>query len=177
MAVTENLVQGAARIYVAAVGATLPVPADLEDLATGVLEGWTSVGHTTTGVTLRDEPETVEATSQQAGRKLDVAVQSWTTTIESAAREATLANLANLTHSSVDTGTVSAGSNGATPKFSVAIVGPWGDGGTCLIVAERCVFTSGLTLEFSSASFIELPFTIEVLEGSTLPNAYKVYAA
>lgn len=177
MAVTSNLIQGPARIFVASVGTTLPAnDVDAASLLAGTFTGWSEVGHTTAGVQLVDTPTIVEARSQQAGRMLDAAVSQWDTTITSTAREVTLANLARLVHESVSGSAVDGGSNKAATKVSIAIVGPWGDGADCMIVAERAAFTSGLDMTFSSESYTELPFTITVLEGVTLPNAYRVYA-
>lgn len=175
MAVTENLIQGAGRIFVAPFGSTLPVAADLADLKAGTFTDFTDVGHTTSGVRVEDTPSTVEARSQQAARVLDSATASWDTRITSTAREVTLAMIAKLANSTVSSATVSGGTNTVSPKFSVAIVGPWGDGADCMIVAERCTMASGLQLEFSSESFTELPFTLTVLEGVTLVNAWKLY--
>lgn len=92
-AVTTNLVQGPARLFVAAANATLPGASDLDELKAGTLTGWTEVGHTTAAVTLTDTPTLVEANSQQAARTLAVAVSRWETQIETTVREVTLENI------------------------------------------------------------------------------------
>jgi hypothetical protein len=173
-AVTTNLVQGPARIFVASSGAVLPVAADLADLKTGELTGWTEVGHTTAPVTLTDTPSLVEATSQQAARTLAVAVSRWETTLETACREVTLEAIRRTAHGSVASGTLTPSSSTAAEVLSFAIVGPWSGGDECLIVVENGVVTSGVNLTFDRENYTEVPMSIRVLEGSTLPSGYKV---
>jgi len=173
-AVTTNLVQGAARIFVATSGTTLPGAADLADLKINDLAGWTEVGHTTAPVTLSDTPTLVEATSQQAARALAVAVSRWETTLETACREVTLEAIRRAAHGSVTSGVLTPSSSTAAEVLSFAIVGPWAGGNECLIVVENGVVTSGVNLAFDRENYTEVPMSIRVLEGATLAAGYKV---
>jgi hypothetical protein len=173
-AVTTNLVQGPARIFFAASGSTLPAAADLAALKAGTLEDWTEVGHTTSAVTLTDTPTIVEANSQQAARTLAVAVSRWETTLETTCREVTLEAIRRAAHGAVNAGTLSPSSTTAAEVLSFAIVGPWSGGDECLIVVENGVVTNGVSMAFDRENYTEVPMTVRVLEGATLPAGYKV---
>jgi hypothetical protein len=173
MAVTTGLVQGPARIYVAAPGTALPTDADVAALKAGTFPGFEFVGRTTEAVTLTDTPELVEATSQQTSRAIDYAIVSWETTVETTVRDVTLANIVKLMHGLQSGDTALPGVAGPTAKLSFAIVGPW-DGGESMIVIERGVLENGLELAFNKEEFSTLPMTIKVLEGDQLPAGYEI---
>lgn len=172
---TTGLVQGPARIFVAATTAALPDDTDLSALKAGTLEGWTEVGHTTAAVTLTDTPSLVEAKSQQSSRVLDYAISEWDTTIATTIRSITAGNLARALHGDSTSSEVTPGVAGATAKAAFAIVGPW-DGGESLIVVERGVVENGLELAFDKENYSELPLSIKVLEGDTIAAGYAIYA-
>ena len=173
-AVTTNLVQGPARLFAAAANATLPGASDLDELKAGILTGWTEVGHTTAAVTLTDTPTLVEANSQQAARTLAVAVSRWETQIETTVREVTLENIRKAVHGTVASGVLTPSASTIAEVAKFAIAGPWSGGDECLIVVEFGVVSSGLSVSFDRENFAEVPMTIRVLEGSTLPAGYKV---
>lgn len=173
-AVTTNLVQGSARIFAAASNATLPGAADLADLKAGELTGWTEVGHTTSAVRLTDTPTLVEANSQQAARTLAVAVSRWETQIETTCREVTLENLRKVLHGTTGTGVVNPSASTTAEVLKFAIVGPWSGGDEVLVTVEFGVVSSGLNVAFDRENYTEVPLTVRVLEGDTLPAGYKV---
>lgn len=173
-AVTTNLVQGPARIFVASSTATLPVAADLVALKAGTFTGWNEVGHTTSAVTLTDTPTIVEANSQQAARTLAVAVSRWETTLETSCREVTLEAIRRAAHGSVNSGALTPSSSTAAEVLSFAIVGPWSGGDEVLIVVENGVVTNGVAMSFDREAYTEVPLTVRVLEGDVLPAGYKV---
>jgi len=173
-AMTTNLVQGPARIFVAASGATLPTASNLAALKAGTFTGFSEVGHTTSAVTLTDTPTLVEATSQQAARTLAVAVSRWETSIETTVREITLENIRRATHGTTGAGVINPSASSSAEVLKFAIVGPWAGGDECLITVEFGVISSGLSVSFDRENFAQVPLTIRVLEGTTLPAGYRV---
>lgn len=173
-AVTSNLIQGSATIYVAAAGTDLPTAGDLAALVAGDLSGWAGVGHTTAPVTLTDTPTLVEATSQQAARTLAVAVSRWETTVETTCREVTLEAIRRAAHGSATSNSVNPSAGTAAEVLSFAIVGPWAGGETVLITVEHGVVDNGINMAFDRENYTELPLSIKVLEGEALPAGYRV---
>jgi hypothetical protein len=178
MATADNLLQGPARVYIAAAGTTLPDDGDIAALATGDLTGWTYAGDTTAPVTLKDTPSYSRAMSQQHARVLDVHVTEIVTTIETTMREVTVTRLKDAIRGTVttdgDVSVVAPSGLGAVPKFACAIVGPW-PGGTALVSVERAAFIDSQELTWDSQKATEVPVKIEVLEGDTVEGGYTVY--
>lgn len=170
MSASDNLLIGPAKIFIGPANSTDIDAADFADLKAGTLPlDWRYVGETTAAVEVKDAPEYATANSQQALRALDHAVTKVKTTFASTARELTTALLKDMVRgtstSAAGTATVTPGGLGATPKFAVAILGPW-PSGDALVVAPRCTFVGERTLSFSSSEYTEVAFEIEVLETS-----------
>lgn len=178
MATADNLLQGPAKLFIAAAGTTLPDDGDIATLTGGTLTGWTYAGDTTTAVSLKDTPSYSRATSQQHARVLDIHVTEVTTTIETTMREITVERLKDAIRGTVtvdgDVSVVAPSGLGAVPKFALAIVGPW-PGGTALVSVERAAFIDSQELSWDSQKATEVPVKIEVLEGSTVEGGYTVY--
>lgn len=181
MSASDNLLIGPAKIFVGPANSVDIDSADFADLKAGTLPtGWSYVGDTTAGVEVKDSPEYATATSQQALRALDVAVTKVRTTFSSTARELTTVTLKDMVRGSSAsvTGitTVTPGALGTTPKFAVAILGPW-PSGDALVVAPRCTYVGEHSVTFSSTEHSQVAFEIEVLETSAAgyANGYKVY--
>jgi hypothetical protein len=172
--VTTGLIQGPGKIYIAPAGTTLPGQSELAALKGGSLAGWSFLGRTTEPVSITDEPQLVEARSQQTSRLLDVAISGWETSITTTLRDIDEDTVAALLHGATAGDTVFAGLRGATQKFAFAIVGPW-DGGECLIVVERGVISNGLELPFNNEEFSTVEFTLQVLEGYEIEQGYEIY--
>ena len=172
--VTTGLIQGPGKIYIAPAGTALPGQPDLSALKNGSLAGWSFLGRTTEPVTVTDEPQLVEARSQQTSRLLDVGISGWETSISTTLRDIDEDTVAALLHGATAGDTVFAGLRGATQKFAFAIVGPW-DGGECLIVVERGVVANGLELPFNNEEFSAVEFTVQVLEGDEIEQGYEIY--
>lgn len=174
MSVTTGLIQGPARVYTAAVGATLPTSSDIASLKAGSLSGWSFLGRTTEPVVVTDTPTLVEARSQQTSRALDFAISAWETSFSTTLRDIDAQVVADLIHGTVAGDTVYPGLRGRAQSHSYAIVGPW-DGGECLIVVERAVVENGLELPFNNEEYSTVEFTIRVLEGDNLEGGYELY--
>lgn len=178
MTTADNLLQGPARIFVAPAGTALPDASDIASLVAGDLEDWAYAGDTTKPVMLKDTPNYSEATSQQKTRVIDIHVDSIKTTIESSAREVTIARLKDMVRASSTSAsgvtTVTPSGLGPVPKFACAIVGPW-PGGTALVVVERAAYVDATELTWDTQNATEIPFKIEVLEGNTLTGGYTIY--
>jgi hypothetical protein len=172
--VTTGLIQGPGKLYVAPAGTALPGQSDITNLKAGTFPGFSFLGRTTEPVVVTDEPQLVEARSQQTSRLLDVAISGWETSITTTLRDIDEDTLSNLLHGAATGDTVFAGLRGATQKFSFAVVGPW-DGGECLIVVERGVVSNGLELPFNNEEFSTVEFTIQVLEGDVIEQGYEIY--
>ncbi len=172
--IDTGLIQGPAQLFVRTAGETLPLAADVPALKAGTFTGWEGVGRTTAAVTLKDTPSLVEAKSQQSSRVEAVGVSSWDTTVESTLRQVTLDRLALAIHGLADAETVSPNASGVAAVSAFAFVGPWGTE-SVLVVVERGTVASGLTVAFDRENFSEIPLTIQVLEGDTLPAGYKIY--
>lgn len=173
-AITTKLVQGPAQLFVAPTSAALPDANTYDDLEAGTLANWTSVGHTTSAVVLTDTPSLVEANSQQAARTVAMAVSKWETMIETTVREITVQNIASAMMGAVAGQDINPASTTLAKTAHVAIVGPWAGGDKCLVVVEFGVVTSGLKIAFDRENYMDIPLTIKVLEGTTLPAGYKV---
>lgn len=172
--VTAGLIQGPGKVYIAPAGTTLPGQDDLAALKAGEFAGFSFLGRTTEPVTVTDEPQLVEARSQQTSRLLDVGISGWETTVSTTLRDIDEDTISALLHGAVTGDTVFAGLRGATQKFAFAIVGPW-DGGECLIVVERGVVANGLELPFNNEEFSTVEFTVQVLEGNEIEQGYEIY--
>lgn len=170
---TDALMIGPAKIFVATAGSTVSA-SDIAALKAGTSlpSGWTYLGDTTAATTITDAPEYARATSQQTARTLDVAVTSIATTIGSTARRATVKLIEDFARATAtDSGTdnvftVNPSGLGSTPKFAVAILGPW-PAGDLLFVAPRCTFVGSRELAIASDAYTEVGFEIEVLETTT----------
>ena len=173
-AISTKLVQGPARLFVAATSAALPGSGDYDELELGTFAGWTEVGHTTSAVTLTDTPTLVEANSQQSSRVVAVAVSKWDTQIETTVREITMQNISRALHGAIAGQDVNPAATTAAQVAHYAIVGPWSAGDKCLIVVEFGVISSGLKVSFDRENYMDIPMTIKVLDGTTLPAGYKV---
>ncbi len=173
-AISTKLVQGPARLFVAATSAALPDSGSYDEMEAGTLAGWTEVGSTTTAVVLNDMPSIVEANSQQTARTVAVAVSKWETTIETTIREITLQNISRSLLGSIAGQDINPSSSTASQVAHFAIVGPWSAGDKCLVVVEYGVITSGLKVSFDRENYMDIPVTIKVLQGNTLPAGYKV---
>lgn len=172
--VSTGLIQGPAKIYTAPIGTALPSAGTLAALKAGELPGWSFLGRTTEPVVVTDEPQLVEARSQQTSRLLDVAISGWETSVTTTLRDIDGAVLSDLLHGTLAGDTVFAGIRGATQKHAFAVVGPW-DGGECLLVVERGVIANGLELGFNNEEFSTLEFTVQVLEGNEIEQGYEIY--
>lgn len=172
--VTAGLIQGPGKVYIAPVGTTLPGQANIAALKAGTFAGFSFLGRTTEPVVLTDEPQLVEARSQQTSRLLDVGISGWETSLSTTLRDIDEETVAALVHGSVVGDTISAGTRGSAQKFAFAIVGPW-DGGECLIVVERGVVANGLSLPFDNEEFSTVEFTVQVLEGHVIEQGYEAY--
>jgi hypothetical protein len=166
MSATENLLIGAAKLFIAAAGTEVD-DTDVAALKAGTAAGWTYLGETTAPVTLNDNPEYARATSQQSARTLDVAVTRVNTTLGTTLREVTATALASWVRGQATTAsgvtTVTPGGLGSTPKFAVALVGPW-PGGDALVTATRCAYTGSREIGFSSEGYTEVAIEVEVLD-------------
>ena len=180
MTTSSNLIQGSALLFAAPVGTDLPTVSDLSALVAGSLTDWTTLGQTTKAVELIDTPTFVDAMSQQSLRPLAKAISSAKTTVKTGLREITIQRLVEFSRgvAAPSTGevTVTPGGIGIVPELSLAMVGPWSGGGTCLFVAERVVYDAAQTLSFDVSKFLELDVEFEVLESSTLVGGYKITA-
>lgn len=179
MSAIDNLLQGPASIFVAAVGTSLPSVDDIADLEAGTLSGWSAVGETTAATMLKDSPQYVRANSQQRTRALDVFVSEVTTTIETTAREVTAARMRDMVRGTSETTegvtTVTPGGIGPVPKFSVCLLGGW-PGGSALVVVERAAFVDGQEMAWDTSKVTEVPLKVEVLTGDELGDAgYAIY--
>jgi hypothetical protein len=168
MSATDNLIIGAAKLYVSTTG-TVATAADIAALQAGTAEGWTYLGETTAAVSVKDSPEYVRATSQQTARVLDKAVSRLNTTISTTLREVTASALSKWLRGTAATAsgvtTVTPGGLGSVPKFAVALVGPW-PAGTALVTASRCAYDGDREMSFSSEGYTEVAIDIEVLDGT-----------
>jgi hypothetical protein len=164
---TDNLLIGAAKLYVATAG-TAATGTNIAALKAGTATGWTYLGETTAGISLTDSPEFARATSQQSARTLDVAVTRLTTTLTTTLREVTDTALTTWLRGTAATAggvtTVTPGELGSVPKFAIAVVGPW-PGGDALVAAPRCAYIGSRELGFSSEEYTEVEVEIEVLDG------------
>lgn len=173
-AISTKLVQGPARIFVSATSAALPDGSTYDELEAGTLQGWTEVGHTTSAVTLTDTPSLVEANSQQSARTVAVAVSKWDTSIETTVREITVQNISLALHGALAGQDINPSASTTAQVGHYALIGPWAAGDKCLVVVEFGVVSSGLKVSFDRENYMDIPLTIKVLEGTTLPAGYKV---
>lgn len=174
MTVTTGLIQGPGKVFIAPVGSTLPNSGNLAALEAGSFAGFSFLGRTTEPVVVTDEPQLVEARSQQTSRLLDVGISGWETSVSTTLRDISQETVANLIHGVSVGDTVLAGQRGPAQTHSFAIVGPW-DGGQCLIVVERAVISNGLELPFNNEEFSAVEFTLQVLEGNTIVSGYEIF--
>lgn len=173
----DALTIGAASVYVAPVGTALPSYDQIADLKSGALATWMYLGDTTAAVSIKDEPEFIWASSQQAGRAIDGHVKETKTTIGSTARAITARKLADwLRGASVAVPAegdapshtkITPGRSGSVPKFALVVVGPWDEAGESLTTVARAANSRGVELAFSSEAHVEVPFEFIVLEAPT----------